>query len=61
MQELQEQDNELIGSEEAPYVGQIVPPPTHFNSTMREKLDTSYMDPARLDAEDHKRWKSRGM
>lgn len=60
MQELQEQDDELM-TYEAPYVGQIVPPPTFVNATMREKLDISYMNPARPDAEDHKRWKSRGM
>jgi len=60
MQELQAPDEELT-TNEAPYVGQIVPPPTFFNATMREKLDTSYMNPARLDAEEHKRWKSRGM
>lgn len=61
MRELHTQDDELIGSEESPYVGQIVPPPTHVNAAMLEKLDTSYMAPARLDAEDQKRWKSRGM
>ncbi len=47
--------------EEAPYVGLIVPPPTYVNAAMREKLDISYMAQARLDAEEHKRWKSRGM
>lgn len=58
---MNEQDQDHDDYEESPYVGQIVPPPTHVNSTMREKLDTSYMAPARLDAEDHKRWKSRGL
>lgn len=58
---MNEQDQDQAEYEEAPYVGQIVPPPTHVNSTMREKLDISYMAPDRLDAEDHKRWKSRGM
>jgi len=60
MQELQATDEELT-TNEAPYVGQIVPPPTYVNAAMREKLDISYMAPTRLDAEEHKRWKSRGM
>ena len=57
----EQEKNDRDDCEEAPYVGQIVPPPTFFNATMREKLDISYMIPARLDAEEHKRWKSRGM
>lgn len=61
MQELQEQDNELIGSEEAPYVGQIVQPKTLTNATTREPLKLDHMIPARLDAEAHKQYKSRGM
>lgn len=58
---MNEQENDRDDYEEVPYVGQIVPPPTYVNATMREKLDISYMAPARLDAEEHKRWKSRGM
>jgi hypothetical protein len=58
---MNEQDQDQADYEEAPYVGQIVPPRTHVNATMREKLDTSYMAPARLDADDHMRWKSRGV
>lgn len=57
---MNEQDQDHDDYEEAPCVGQIVPPPTHVNAAMREKLDISYMAPARLDAEDHMRCKSRG-
>jgi hypothetical protein len=58
---MNEQDQDQAEYEEAPYVGQIVQPKTLTNATTREPLKLDHMIPARLDAEAHKQYKSRGL
>lgn len=51
---------ELTTEEPMKYIGQIVQPKTLTNATTREPLKLDHMTPARLDAEAHKQYKSRG-